>query len=129
MFRLIFSKLWYSDLDTSYKYIRDILERPMAADNLIIESKKKLIDIKKNPTHRPLVNDLYLANLGYRIKKVKNYMIFYIIDEPTAERVTASEGSRSDDNIHIKIVRFLYCKRDWMKILKETNLEELFEEN
>jgi len=77
------------------------------------EINEKLFEIKKNPTHRPLVNDSYLANLGYRIKRIKNYMIFYIID----------------DNKHIKIVRFLYCKRNWMIILKEMNLEEIFEES
>jgi len=47
----------------------------MAADRLIIEAKKKLIEVKNNPTHRPLVNDEYLANLGYRIKFVKNFLI------------------------------------------------------
>ena len=114
MYRLVFSKLWYSDLDSSYKYISETLERPMAADNLIIESKKKLVEIMNNPTHRPLVNDKYLANLGYRLKKVNNYMTFYIID---------------NDNKHIKIVRFLYCKRDWMTILKEKTVEEMMEES
>jgi len=66
-----------------------------------------------NPTHRPLVNDEYLANLGYRLKKVNNYMTFYII---------------GDDNKHIKIVRFLYCKRDWMTLLKEKTVEEMMGE-
>ena len=61
-----------------------------------------------------LVNDEYLANLGYRLKKVKNYLIFYIIGE---------------DNKYIKIVRFLYGRRDWMNILKELSIEEMFEEN
>jgi len=39
-------------------------------------------------------------------------MIFYIIDEP---------------NNYLKIVRFLYGRRDWMNILKENTVEELFE--
>ena len=71
MHKLIFSKLYHSDLDESYSYISENLENPVAADRLIIEAKDKLIEIRKNPTHRPLVNDEYLANLGYRLKKSK----------------------------------------------------------
>ena len=114
MLKLRVSKLYREDTISSYNYIKQKLKSPMAAKNLKKEINEKLFEIKKNPTHRPLANDLYLANLGYRIKKVKNYMIFYIID---------------DDDKHIKIVRFLYCKRNWMIILKETNLEEIFDES
>ena len=71
MHKLVFSKLYHSDLDESYSYISENLENPVAADRLIIEAKDKLIEIRKNPTHRPLVNDEYLANLGYRLKKSK----------------------------------------------------------
>jgi toxin ParE1/3/4 len=107
---LKFSKLYHSDLDESYDYISNKLLNPMAADRLIIEAKKKLIEVRNNPTHRPLVNDEYLANLGYRLKSVKNYLLFYIID---------------NDNMYIKIVRFLYGKRDWINILKEKTVEEM----
>ena len=114
MYRLIFSKLYHSDLDESHSYISEKLENRMAADRLIVEAKKKLVEIRNNPTHRPLVYDEYLSSLGYRLKFVKNYIIFYIIGE---------------DNKHIKIVRFLYGRRDWMSILKEKTVEEMFEEN
>ena len=110
MHKLIFSKLYHSDLDESYDYISNKLFNPMAADRLIIEAKTKLIEVRNNPAHRPLVNDEYLANLGYRLKVVKNYLLFYII---------------GNDNMHIKIVRFLYGKRDWVNILKEKTLEEM----
>jgi len=110
VYRLRFSKLYHSDLDECYNYISNKLENPTAADRLIIEAKKKLIEVKNNPAHRPLVNDEYLANLGYRLKVVKNYILFYII---------------GDDNKHLKIVRFLYGKRDWINILKEKTIEEM----
>jgi len=78
VYRLRFSKLYHSDLDESYDYISNELQNPMATDRLIIEAKKKLIEVRNNPTHRPLVNDEYLANLGYRLKVIKNYILFYI---------------------------------------------------
>ena len=80
----------------------------MAADNLIREIMESLNKIKENPNIRPLVQDKYLASIGYRLINVKNYIIFYII---------------GNDNRHIKIIRFLYNKRNWINILKEKTTE------
>ena len=80
----------------------------MAADNLKKEIKEKINKIKKNPNIRPLVQDKYLASWGYRLINLKNYIIFYIIDE---------------DNRYLKIIRFLYNKRNWVNILKEKTIE------
>ena len=110
MYRLKFSKLYDKDVDSSYNYIKDNLEAPMAAENLIVEIVEKLNKIKENPNIRPLVQDKYLASLGYRLINVKNYMIFYVID---------------DDNKHVKVVRFLYNRRNWMDILKEKTVEDM----
>jgi len=104
VYRLKFSKLYDADVDSSYNYITFNLQAPMAAENLIKETISKLEKIKENPKIRSLVQDKYLATLGYRSMKVKNYLIFYII---------------GDDDKHIKIVRFLYAKRNWMSILRE----------
>ena len=110
MYRLSFSKLYDKDVEASYNYIKDNLEAPMAAENLIKEILKILNKIRKNPNIRPLVQDKYLASLGYRLVNVNNYMIFYII---------------GDDNKHIKVVRFLYKRRNWINILKEKTIEEM----
>jgi addiction module RelE/StbE family toxin len=110
VYRLTFSKLFKRDVDSSYNYIKNKLEAPMAADNLIKEIIETLNKIKENPDIRPLVQDKYLASLGYRLKNIKNYVIFYIID---------------NDNRHIKIIRFLYNKRNWINILKEKTIEEM----
>jgi plasmid stabilization system protein ParE len=108
VYRLRFSKLYRGDVDSSYNYIRNTLEAPRAADNLIKEILVKLKKIKENPNIRPLVQDKYLASLGYRLINVKNYIIFYIVD---------------NDKKHIKIIRFLYNKRNWINILKENSID------
>ena len=108
MYRLKFSKLYDSDVDSTYNYIKNEKESPMAAKNLINELIVKLGKIKENPRIRPLVQDEYLASFGYRSISVKNHLIFYII---------------GNDNKHIKVIRFLYKKRNWMNILKETTEE------
>jgi plasmid stabilization system protein ParE len=110
LYKLKISKLYKEDTSSSYNYIKTKLEAPMAANNLKIEIKEKINKIKENPNIRPLVRDKYLASLGYRLINVKNYMIFYVIDE---------------DNKHIKIIRFLYNKRNWINILKEKTIEEM----
>ena len=110
MYRLKISKLYKEDTSSSYNYIKYKLEAPMAANNLKKEIKDKIIKIRENPQIRPLVQDKYLASLGYRLINVKNYMIFYII---------------GDDNKHIKVIRFLYNKRNWINILKEKTIEEM----
>ena len=110
MYRLRFSKLFIKDVDASYNYIKDTLKAPMAANNLIKEILEKLNNIKENPNIRPLVQDEYLASLGYRLISVKNYIIFYTI---------------GNDNKHIKVIRFLYNRRNWMYILKEKSIEEI----
>jgi toxin ParE1/3/4 len=109
MYRLRFSKLYKEDVDSSYNYIKDKLEAPMAAENLIKEILEKLHRIKENPKFRPLVQDKYLASLGYRAINVKNYIMFYII---------------SSDNKYVNIIRFLYKKRNWMNILSEETTDE-----
>jgi len=114
LYNIKVSKLYDADVDSCYDYINDTLENPIAAENLIKNIIEALLKISENPKIRPLVRDEFLASLGYRLINVKNYMIFYIIDEP---------------NNYLKIVRFLYGKRDWMNILKENTVEELFEEN
>ena len=110
MYKLKISKIYKEDISSSYNYIKNKLEAPMAANNIKNEIKEKIEKIQKNPNIRPLVQDKYLASLGYRLINVKNYMIFYIIGE---------------DNKHLKLIRFLYNKRNWINILKEKTIEEM----
>jgi plasmid stabilization system protein ParE len=114
VYKLKISKLYDLDVDSCYGYINDTLKNPKASYNLIREIKEKLILICENPKIKPLVRDDYLANLGYRLINIKKYLLFYIIGE---------------DNKHIKIVRFLYGRRDWMNILKEKTVEEMMGED
>ena len=104
MFTLIPSQLFDSDIDAVYLYIKENLEVPMAAENLMKELKIKLNYLKENPFARSFVQDEFLANIGFRPIKVKNYVIYYIVDEVKNE---------------INLIRFLYKARDWINILKE----------
>jgi addiction module RelE/StbE family toxin len=101
MFNLSFSEIIDEDIDSCYNYIKDKLEAPMAAENLMEELYEKLNHLKENPYSRPLVHDELLASLGIRSIKVKNYLLFYSVEEK-----------------NINIITFMYNKRDWANIIK-----------
>ena len=57
--------------------------------------------LESNPFIHPLISDVYLEQLGYRMYAVDNFLVFYVIE-----------------NDEIQIHRFLYGKRNYSLILK-----------
>jgi plasmid stabilization system protein ParE len=104
MYKLIFGKTFREDVKSSVNYIKQTLQAPVAADRLKNEIKKTYKTIKDTPFIYPIVPNEYLASLGFRFTIVKNYMMFYIVEEN-----------------QINIVRFLYGHRDWINILSDTS--------
>jgi plasmid stabilization system protein ParE len=104
MYTLKFSSTINSDIVSSITYISNTLKAPMAAEGHVEELKKKYESLKNNPHRRPLVRDEYLASKGIRTIMVKKYMLIYNIDEKKSE---------------VFLYRFMYCRRDWIKILTD----------
>ena len=115
MYKTVFSKIFYDDINKCHKYIKDTLEAPMAAENLKIELLKKIEYIKEKPYSRALVQDKFLSFLGLRSIKVNNYLLFYKIIE-----------NEDSEKKYVNIFRFMYSKRDWVKIIKEETNENVF---
>ena len=109
MFDLKFSETVNNDIVSSLKYIKDVLEAPIAAENHSKELKDTYKKLKENPYRRPLVRNKFLASKGIRFIMVKNYMLIYIIDE---------------NNKTIFLYRFMYGKRDWINILTDELKDE-----
>ena len=110
MYQLSYSKLIDADFDSSYEYIKEKLEAPRAAEKLFDELINKLDYICKTPFTRSLVQDRHLASLGIRSIKIKNYVLYFTVDE---------------ESNTINALRFLYNKRNWIKILREKTIEEI----
>jgi len=106
MYRLNFAKHFQEDVNSTLNYINDTLQAPAASERLKDEIRKAYKNLKQNPFMFPLVPDYELASLGFRFTMVKNYMMFYIVEEN-----------------QINIIRFLYGRRNWITILRETNIE------
>ncbi len=69
--------------------------------NNLFEKLYKIIDVlEENPFIFPLLKDIFLNQLGYRMVPVDNFLLFYIIQ-----------------NNEVQIHRFLYGKRNYLEIL------------
>jgi toxin ParE1/3/4 len=102
MFNLIFSEKINNDIVSTLKYISEVLEAPRASEDHYEELIKTYDKLQDNPFRRPLVQNKYLAAKGIRSINVKNYVLFYKINENT-----------------VFLYRFLYCRRDWINILSK----------
>ena len=102
-FKIHITKKAENDLEGAADYIEFNLLNPKAADDLLDEAERKIYDLAQSPKMYPVVDDPVLKAWKIRFVPVANYLAFYIIEE-------------SRKTVHI--IRFLYEKRNWIKILK-----------
>lgn len=102
MYSLFFSNAFYRDLNKINEYIGGIQKDPIAADSItadIVEATMKLVEMPYMfPVYHPTIPRKY----QYRRLRVKNYIVFYIVDESKKRVVVA---------------RAIYQKRDYEKLL------------
>ncbi|MCL2152125.1 MAG: type II toxin-antitoxin system RelE/ParE family toxin [Oscillospiraceae bacterium] len=91
-----------NDLRDIAKHIFNQLNAPTTAQNMIQMIKAAIAKLKTMPLAHPPVRDDRLAALGYRVLFVKNYIVFYVINEKEKA---------------IDVDRILYGRRDWRNIL------------
>jgi len=91
-----------ADLNSAVDYIDHILFNPQAAEDLLLEAEKEIMDLAKFPEKYSLVTDPVLNVWGIRMVTVKNYLAFYVV---------------SEEDKRVYIVRFLHSKQNWNAIL------------
>jgi len=104
MYKVNYTTPAEEDLISILEYISTILKAPSAAEKLLNEIEKHTGKIEENPFIFPLEKDEYLINIGIRHILIKNYFLFYTIEE---------------DKNTVSIIRIIYARRDWINILKE----------
>jgi plasmid stabilization system protein ParE len=111
MYQVKITDIAEEDILSTVKYISNELKAPIAANNLLDEIEKYEKILEKTPNMYSFVPDDYLRLKKVRFVGIKNYLMFYIIEE---------------DKEIVNVIRFLYGRRDWKNILKETeeNKEE-----
>jgi len=100
------------DIDEILLYISTQLLAPETAERMLDTLYEAMSSLSLMPKRYPLVDDVFLANLGYRMLTVKNYLIFYSVNEMYT-------GLRE-----VNIERVLYERRDWQNILNPKELNK-----
>lgn len=101
-YKIQFSKDAKKDLIDIYSYIKYNLQEPTIAKKLIAKIRKEIDKLKDNPTIYAIIKDEIIKKREIRKIKINNYIIFYKIEEK---------------NKIIEIVRIMYGRRNWTKIL------------
>ena len=91
-----------NDLEEAVDYIREELKNPYAADELLQAVKETVRQLSVFPFRFKAIDIDILAQQNLRMALVKHYMIFYRVRE---------------EKQCVLILRFLYGRRDWVKIL------------
>jgi len=102
-----------NDMRELFRYIADDLQKRSAAIDRISLIDERILSLKENPHRFALVRDRFLASKGFRMVVVKSHLVFFVIRE---EAKTVS------------VMRVLYGRRDWMRVL-EIEMKNNPEEN
>jgi toxin ParE1/3/4 len=90
------------DLGEIIRYIASQLSVPISALRMMELLEEAMEGLSDMPQRYPSVADERLAHMGYRKLPVKNYIVFFSIDEK---------------NKVVDVERILYGRRDWLSIL------------
>lgn len=90
------------DLRDLIRYLSAQLSAPLTAMKMMDIIEEAIAGLAEMPQRYPLVADERLASMGYRKLVVKNYIVFFTIDEQLKT---------------VDIERNLYSRRDWLRIL------------
>ncbi|MDR0884328.1 MAG: type II toxin-antitoxin system RelE/ParE family toxin [Oscillospiraceae bacterium] len=92
-----------SDLREIYRYIKEVLQNPIAAQRRLTLIESAIHSLQENPAQHPYVYDPYLASKEIRSIIVKKHIVFFKVSE-------------SDHRVFV--MRILYARRDWMQLLR-----------
>jgi plasmid stabilization system protein ParE len=96
------------DILSTVRYIANVLKNSIAANNLLDEIERHEKILEDTPGIYPCVHDEYLAGKGLKYVKIKNFLLFYTVNKK---------------NKIVNIIRFLYGRRDWINLLKNSEIE------
>jgi len=101
-YRVDISEPGENDLRDIVRYISAQLSAPMTALKMMETMEEAISGLAYMPQSHSLVADERLAEMGYRKLIVKNYIVFFTIDE--TEKV-------------VDVERILYGRREWLCVL------------
>ena len=100
MYKIRYLPLALYDLKEIVSYIANKLEAPRAAERLAMKINREIKKIAENPFRRPLYVSPEKLKYEYRVLRISNYSLFYVIE-----------------NNNIEVHRIIYSHRDIPQIL------------
>lgn len=91
-----------NDLVDIVRYIASQLSAPISALHMMELLEEAMAGLSDMPQRCPFVADESLSQMGYRKLIVKNYVVFFSIDEK---------------NKVVDVERILYGRRNWLRFL------------
>ena len=101
-YKVQFMSLAIKDISEITGYIADVLSAPQAANDLLTKIGKAVEPLERFPFAFPIYKDTAFAKLGYRIRPVDNYLLFYVVIGNVVE-----------------IRRVIYAKRNLPELLEQ----------
>lgn len=95
-------------LNGIYSYIKNELSAPIAARRIVTLIKEEIASLKTSPERIQLVSEEPWFSLGVRRDRVKNYYIYFIVD---------------DENKIVHVADIIYARRDQTHQLKDLGIE------
>lgn len=99
---IFYTEVAKDDLKSIYRYISDRLFEPETAENLVEKITEEIRSLAEMPQRYRRYEEEPWYSQGLRVFSVKNYLVFYLIDEEAAS---------------VTIVRVIYGGRDVKKQL------------
>ncbi len=95
-------------LNGIYKYIKNELSAPIAARRIVTLIKEEITSLTRSPERVQLIREEPWFSLGVRRDRVKNYYIYFIVDDV-------------DKIVHVADI--IYARRDQTRQLKELDIK------
>ncbi|MCL2671542.1 MAG: type II toxin-antitoxin system RelE/ParE family toxin [Clostridiales bacterium] len=90
------------DIRDAVSYINSELSAPRAAQEMEAALKAGITGLAFAPKRYAIVSDDRMVCRGYRALPIKNYLVFYKVDEPART---------------VQVVRVLFKRREWGALL------------
>ena len=101
-YKIQFTPLAVKDISEITDYITDVLSAPQAAYDLLAKIDEAVKPLERFPFVFPVYKDAAFAKIGYRIRPVDNYLLFYVVAGNAVE-----------------IRRVIYAKRNLPELLEQ----------
>lgn len=107
-YKVYITKYAYAQMEEIKQYIACELQVPIAAKNLLLAIKSAVLSLALMPARHPLMQEEKWRSQGLRKMVVKNFLIYYWVDEERKE---------------VHIVAVIYGRRDQLTQLEHIDME------